>query len=577
MTNCPVCNKPVDPLRARSVGFRAGKIVAYCSPECAAAADTQPVKVPAGATAKPASSGSSGVFTSATTPAPAAAPVPAKTAAPKKTLEDYDSGPVIEILHEPVSGVVTSARDPREDPSEPNTEPPEKPDKVDKKIEKALAKAEKRALKSEKAALSKPRTSDDSVTASGERDSSPDTLVTATASEGVIAPSVLADLDAAATPGARTQRRRRDSIDSKAGWEWLDDEPAEPVGRKRRAQPQERSKAGGFLLVLLVLGLAGAGGYLVYRYLFAKPADQEARVDPPNAGPRASGFEQVPVDGAAPPTAKELEQAVGTALAVLRNYLQSTSPRVQRSAADALARTHDPEAIEVLARLLQTEKIGRSVIAYILARSGDARGVDYLVAAMRTGERSDKLDAAARLAWLGDKRAADPLANFLGVKQVRFEAARNLAILRDPRGIAFFEAIRANQQASKEDTARAAIALALAGKPEVADEVREMLADNRMNREATAALVALKDLAARPVLVDHLQNVSMQTEAAQLLRTLEPNLDAWPIVKPLVERLGAADLKGKQDATKTTKDVNQIWLAETILLLAGPPHWADKK
>jgi HEAT repeat protein len=483
---------------------------------------------------------------------------------------------VIEILHEPASGVVTSARDAREDPSEPSPKPAAKPDKLDKKTEKALAKAEKRALKSDKVvALTKPKTSEDSATASGERDSSPSTPTTAT--DGADPATVLADLDAAALPGMRTQRRRRDSLDSKAGWEWLDDEPAEPVGRKRAKPREERSKSGSFFVVLLVLGLVGAGGYLVYRYLIAKPP-QEARVEP-NAAPRVENVEAVPIDVAeAPPeTAKELEHAVESALALLRNYLQSTSPRVQRTAADALARTKDPEAIEVLARLLQTEKIGQSVIAYILARSGDARGLDYLVAAVKTGERSDKLDAAARLAWLGDKRAADPLANFLSVKQVRFEAAKNLALLRDPRGIAFFENIRANAQATKEDKARAAIALALAGKPEVAGEVREMLADDRMNREATAALVALKDLAARPVLVDHLQNVSMQTEAAQLLRTLEPNLDAWPIVQPLVARLGEANLKGKQDASKTTKDVNQIWLAETIMLLAGPAQWADKK
>ncbi|HEY5935414.1 MAG TPA: HEAT repeat domain-containing protein, partial [Kofleriaceae bacterium] len=318
-----------------------------------------------------------------------------------------------------------------------------------------------------------------------------------------------------------------------------------------------------------------AGGYLIYRYLIDKP-QQETRVEPV-VTPRVGSVEQVPVEGPPPPVAKELEHAVGSALALIRNYLESTSPRVQRTAADALARTKDPAAIEVLARLLQTEKIGKSVIAYILARSGDARGLDYLVAAMKTGERSDKIDAAAKLALLGDKRAADPLANFLTLKQVRVEAAKSLARLRDPRGVAFFEDIRANEKASKEDKAQAAIALGFAGKDEVAGELREMLADNRMNGEAAAALVALKDVAARPVLIDHLQNVSMQTEAAQLLRTLEPDLDAWPIVKPLVERLGAADLKGKQDASKTTKDVNQIWLAETILLLAGPPHWADKK
>jgi hypothetical protein len=36
MTPCPMCQKPVDPLRARAVGVRNGKVVAYCSAGCAA-------------------------------------------------------------------------------------------------------------------------------------------------------------------------------------------------------------------------------------------------------------------------------------------------------------------------------------------------------------------------------------------------------------------------------------------------------------------------------------------------------------------------------------------------------------
>lgn len=36
MTPCPICQKPVDPLRARAVGVRDGKVVAYCSAGCAA-------------------------------------------------------------------------------------------------------------------------------------------------------------------------------------------------------------------------------------------------------------------------------------------------------------------------------------------------------------------------------------------------------------------------------------------------------------------------------------------------------------------------------------------------------------
>ena len=36
MMPCPICGKPVDPLRAPAVSVRDGKVVPYCSKECAA-------------------------------------------------------------------------------------------------------------------------------------------------------------------------------------------------------------------------------------------------------------------------------------------------------------------------------------------------------------------------------------------------------------------------------------------------------------------------------------------------------------------------------------------------------------
>src|SRR5689334_12522828 len=102
MTTCPVCDKPVDPLRSRFVSVRGGKVVPYCSAECRAAQDTKPTKVtePEKPVEKP-------VEKAAEKPKPAEKkPVPQK-------VQDLDSGPVIEILHEPASGVVTSAKDER--------------------------------------------------------------------------------------------------------------------------------------------------------------------------------------------------------------------------------------------------------------------------------------------------------------------------------------------------------------------------------------------------------------------------------------------------------------------------------
>ena len=99
-TTCPTCGKVVDPLRARSVGVRDGKVVAYCSAPCAAAAESRPVSV------------------RVSTPAAGVAFLIPTSA---------DSGPVIEIIREgsvptartPATGVPTTAASPA--PSGPTT------------------------------------------------------------------------------------------------------------------------------------------------------------------------------------------------------------------------------------------------------------------------------------------------------------------------------------------------------------------------------------------------------------------------------------------------------------------------
>ena len=45
-TSCPTCGKAVDTLRAPAVSVRDGRVVAYCSKECAAAAESRPVAAP---------------------------------------------------------------------------------------------------------------------------------------------------------------------------------------------------------------------------------------------------------------------------------------------------------------------------------------------------------------------------------------------------------------------------------------------------------------------------------------------------------------------------------------------------
>ncbi len=46
MSACPTCGKPVDPLRAPAVSVRDGKVVGFCSKECADAGQSRRVAAP---------------------------------------------------------------------------------------------------------------------------------------------------------------------------------------------------------------------------------------------------------------------------------------------------------------------------------------------------------------------------------------------------------------------------------------------------------------------------------------------------------------------------------------------------
>src|SRR6185369_16233288 len=115
---CPTCHKPVDPLRSRFAGVLEGRVVAYCSAECAASASR-----PHAPAAPPGTGGPStgvpmriptppaGVLTVAWPPAGGSSDGPPRPLTPAPGVPiDLDSGPVIEIRYEPASGVVTSAR-----------------------------------------------------------------------------------------------------------------------------------------------------------------------------------------------------------------------------------------------------------------------------------------------------------------------------------------------------------------------------------------------------------------------------------------------------------------------------------
>src|SRR5258708_3887433 len=123
--------------------------------------------------------------------------------------------------------------------------------------------------------------------------------------------------------------------------------------------------------------------------------------------------------------------------------------------------------------------------------------------------------------------------------------------------------MRKDDKQTPDDRARATEALGRAGKVEVSDALRALLSDARQNAFAAAALAALHDPAARPVLEKQLAVPSLRVGAARALRRLEPDLDPAPLLPALLDALGSA------------KDTEQAQAAEAILLVAGPAVWSE--
>jgi HEAT repeat protein len=463
MTSCPTCGKPVDSLRAPAVRVAAGKVVPYCSKECAAAAESQPVKIqPTKVIARPGTEPKPQVTAKKKTP-PAGVP---------KSPEDLDSGPVIQIVHEPGSGVVTSASDPRSG-----------------------------------RARSNPR---------------------------------------AETDGA-IQIADTGHIDDFVSYD--------DSGRSRI-----------LLVVLLLVLVVAAGGatayYLGYfdKYLKHEGAAAATKTVEPL---RSDSAEPVVID-AAPPLTPEV--ALERAKAVLREQMKSNSPRVQRVAASALARTSDAEAIELLAKALPGETTLNAKLdtAYALARGGDKRGVEALMAAA-SGDRESRHTAGQRLAALGDQAAVRTLRGSLEYSQFRLGVAEQLARFAEPKALKVLDDVRADEKATPDEKARATIALGHAGRTDVAPALVELLDDGRNNLFAAGALADLHDEAARPVLIKQLSIPSLRVQAARWLRRLAPGANVTDQLAPL---LAALD---------NNRDTEQVQIAEAILLLAGPPAWSERE
>jgi HEAT repeat protein len=183
---------------------------------------------------------------------------------------------------------------------------------------------------------------------------------------------------------------------------------------------------------------------------------------------------------------------------------------------------------------------------------------------LRSPRRDVKADAARHLIALGDDAGLDFLHTLLGVTQHRLGAAEALARRKDPKAMAALAAIHDAPGTEADDRLRAAIALGAGGTVAVAPELRTALADPRFRPAAAAALAELGDSAARDALVAGLGVPSLRVDAARALRRLSPDLDAAPLVTPLI------------DALATERDNSQVSAAEAILVLTGPAVDAEK-
>ncbi|MBV8762843.1 MAG: HEAT repeat domain-containing protein [Deltaproteobacteria bacterium] len=320
--------------------------------------------------------------------------------------------------------------------------------------------------------------------------------------------------------------------------------------------PEGRGKAWliGILIVVVVGGIAGAA-YFLGAFGGRDAKSEPAPVQKPVVAPPPAPDAPPAVTGAV---------AVDKAKAVLAKNLKSDSPRVQRVAASALARTGDGDAIGQLVTQLakETSDIAKLEIAYALARGGDKRGSDALVAALQAPRRDVRLEAARRLALLGDKRGVPVLTEYLDVSQLRLGAAEQLAYLADPAGLKALDAVRADPKATHDEQARATIALGIAGRRDVIPALEKLLTEKGNDAFAAAALADLHDAAARPLLEAELKRPTRRAEAARALRRLDPSLDPGPLLPPLLAALESA------------KDTEQVEAAEAVLLLAGPATWA---
>ncbi len=587
MNSCPICQKPVDPLRATHVRVVGIRVIPYCSAACRDAAAGQPAPSPSPAVAAPAAAVSA--------PAAAMPAAAAKSGAVVTPAAAPAAAPSKDVAKSAKEAAKEAAKDAKEAAkAKTGKEPALSPvAKVDDKA-KAAADAAARAAADAAAAkiAAKPADAKLGAKADAKTDGKAAADAAAKADAKVDAKTDgKADAKSGAKPGqgaasesakpaSAATSKPASAVEAAASVRNADEE------RDATVVPPEPRSSRGLIIAVLVLAVAGVG-------IWAATRGSSEPAPPPPAPPQKL---TVVIDAAPPPIDPDF--ANRRAIDVLREHLAADiTVRVQRAAAAALSRLKDPQAIEILMEIFKKEQsdLAKLEIAYAMARAGDKRGLEYLANGLRSSRRDVKADAARLLAALGDARAESTLTSLMSLSQSRLSAAEQLARLGNKQALVILNRIRADKPkpaepptgetlspeaaaaaalaadaarerdaAKQADRLRATVALGYAGQQDVAEELRALLTDTGFNVGAAGALAMLGDPAARPVLVQQLKTSSLRVSAALSLRRLEPTLDAVPLLPELMAAL------------ESEKDTERINVAETVLLLTGPTSLAER-
>lgn len=308
------------------------------------------------------------------------------------------------------------------------------------------------------------------------------------------------------------------------------------ASREEVATPRAMTKASPRRTALLIgcaaIAITGIT-ILVVPGLFpgkTKPSDRATSALTDVAEPGAGGPKQ-PVDSAALeadkhalPSAAVLRRA---AIEELESHLLAGGTRFQRLAGIALARIQNPSAVARLTELLAIEDsdLSRIDIAYGMALGGESKGRDYLVNELKNKRRDVRIDAARRLAELGDDAGRKTLVQMLSVRSHRLGAASVLAMLDDAEGLAVLSKTLNDKGETDENRMRAAVGLGRAGDQSARELLLEILHEGRYVVDAAGALAALGDKEAVPALERQLELSAMRVAAAESLRAMGAEVD----------------------------------------------------